>query len=163
MKVLGNLLRERVPIRDMRTILETLADYAPITKDADSLTEMVRQSLARTITRQYQTPDRTLPVINIDPRLDQQMTTAIQQTPQGAYMALDPLIAQRIFSAVRQAVERVTLRETVPVLLCSPGIRPHLRRLLERMFPSMPVLSANEIIPQVQLKSLETVRLVDAN
>jgi flagellar biosynthesis protein FlhA len=162
-KVLGNLLRERVPIRDMRTILETLADYAPITKDADSLTEMVRQSLARTITRQYQTPDRTLPVINIDPRLDQQMTTAIQQTPQGAYMALDPLIAQRIFSAVRQAVERVTLREIVPVLLCSPGIRPHLRRLLERMFPSMPVLSSNEIIPQVQLKSLETVRLVDAN
>jgi flagellar biosynthesis protein FlhA len=162
-KVLGNLLRERVPIRDLRTILETLADYAPMTKDPDNLTEFVRQSLARTITRQYQTADRSLPVITIDPRLDQQIASAIQQTSQGAYLALDPHIAQRIVVAVRQAIEHVSLRGISPVLLCSLGIRPHLRKLLERVFPALAVLSSSEVIPQVQLQSLETVRVNDAD
>ncbi len=162
-KVLGNLLRERVPIRDLRTILETLADYATATKDPDTLTEYVRQALSRTITRQYQAADRSLPVINIDPRLDQQLAAAIQQTQQGTYLALDPLVAQKVFIAIRHAVERVTLRGIAPVLLCSPGIRPHLRKLVERMFPNLVVLSVNEIAPQAQLQSLETVRVNDAD
>ncbi len=162
-KVLSNLLRERVPIRDLRTILETLADYAPMTKDPDNLTEYVRQALARTITRQYQTSDRTLPVINVDPRLDQKIASAIQQTPQGAYLALDPLLAQRIFVAVRQAVERVSVRGISPVILCSLAIRPHLRKLLERMFPSLAVLSSSDVAAQVQLQSLDTVRVSDAD
>jgi flagellar biosynthesis protein FlhA len=162
-KVLGNLLRERVPIRDLRTILETLADMAASIKDPDALTEYVRQSLSRAITKQYQTPDRTLPVIHLDPRLDQQIAATIHQTPQGAYLTLDPFIAQKVIIAIRQAVERTTARGATPVLLCSPATRPHLRKLVERSFPNLGVLSSAEIVPQVQLQSLETVRIPDAD
>ena len=162
-KVLGNLLRERVPIRDLRTILETLADVALSIKDPDMLTEYVRQSLARSITKQYQTADRTLPVIHLDPRLDQQIAATIHQTPQGAYLTLDPVIAQKVIAAIRHAIERVTSRGASPVLLCSPAIRPHLRKLIERAYPTVAILSSSEIVPQVQLQSLETVRIADAD
>ena len=162
-KVLGNLLRERVPIRDLRTILETLADLAPSIKDPDMLTEYVRQSLSRSITRQYQTADRTLPVIHLDPRLDQQIAATIHQTPQGAYLTLDPIVAQKILIAIRHAIDRVASRGASPVLLCSPATRPHLRKLTERAHPTVAILSSNEIVPQVQLQSLETVRISDAD
>lgn len=156
-KVLGNLLRERVPIRDLRTILETLADYGPTIKDPDLLTEYVRHALARTITRQYQSPDGALPVISLDPRLDQEIAAAIQQGPQGGALAIDPLTAQKIMMRIRQAAENLSMRGHPPVVLCSPMVRPHLRKLIERSFPNIAVLSSNEIIPQVRLQSLETV------
>ncbi len=156
-KVLGNLLRERVPIRDMRTILETLADYGAAVKDPDLLTEYVRHALARTITRQYQSPDGGLPVISLDPRLDQEFASAIQQGPQGGALAIDPLTAQKILLQIRQAAERLSMKGHTPVVLCSPIVRPHLRKLIERSFPNIAVLSSNEIIPQVRLQSLETV------
>ncbi|MEK7703267.1 MAG: flagellar biosynthesis protein FlhA [Nitrospirota bacterium] len=162
-KVLGNLLRERVAIRDLRTILETLADMAIATKDPDTLTEYVRQALSRSITKQYQTPDRILPVIHIDPKLDQQIAATVHQTAQGSYLTLDPLIAQQVIVAVRQSVDRVTTRGASPVILCSPMTRPHLRKLLERAFPNLAILSSAEIVPQVQLQSLETVRIADAD
>ncbi|MDC4226366.1 MAG: FHIPEP family type III secretion protein [Candidatus Manganitrophus sp.] len=119
-KVLSNLLRERVPIRDLRTILETLADTAPTTKDPDLLTESVRQALGRTITRQYQTSDRTLPVIGIDPLLDQRIASSIQQTAQGSVLTLDPLLAQKILLRIRQAVEQVSMKGTAPRLSSAP-------------------------------------------
>ena len=162
-KVLGNLLRERVPIRDLRTILETLADVAPGIKDADMLTEFVRQSLGRSITKQYQSPDRTLPVIHLDPRLDSQISATVHQTAQGAYLTLDPIVAAKVISAIRQAIELVTARGASPVLLCSPVVRPHLRKLVERAYPHIAVLSTSEIVSQVQLQSLETVRITDAD
>ncbi|MEK7748102.1 MAG: flagellar biosynthesis protein FlhA [Nitrospirota bacterium] len=162
-KVLGNLLRERVAIRDLRTILETLADIAVGTKDPDTLTEYVRQSLSRSITRQYQTAERVLPVIHIDPKLDQQIAATIHQTPQGSYLTLDPFIAQKVIVAVKQSVDRVTTRGASPVILCSPIVRPHMRKLLERSFPNLAILSSAEIVPQVQLQSLETVRIADAD
>ena len=162
-RVLGNLLRERVPIRDLRTILETLADFAPLTKDPEQLTEYVRQSLARTITRQYQGSDQVLPVVALDPALDQQIASGIQQTPQGSFLTLDPLLVQKIVVRVRQAVERVSLKGYQPVILCSPLIRLHIRRMIERFLPSIAVLSSNEVTPQTKLQSLETVRVSDAN
>lgn len=157
-KVLGNLLRERIPIRDLRTILETLADYAPTMKDPELLTEYVRHALARTITRQYQAPDGSLPVIGIDPHLDQQIAATIQQTGQGAFITLDPLLAQKILVRIQRAAEKLSLRGYPPVILCSPAVRPHLRRLVERALPSAAVLSSNEITPSVRLQLLETVR-----
>ena len=162
-RVLGNLLRERVPIRDLRTILEVLADYAPLVKDTDQLTEYARQSLARTITRQYQSPDQTLPVITLDPHLDQQVALAIQQTPQGSFLALDPLLAQKMVLRIRQAIERVSMKGYQPVILCSPMIRLHIRRLIERFLPSIAVLSSSEVTPQTRLQSLEAVRVSDAD
>lgn len=162
-KVLSNLLRERVPIRDLRTILETLVDTAPATKDPDLLTEAVRQALARTITRQYQTPDRTLPVIGIDPLLDQRIASAIQQTGQGTVLTLDPLLAQKILLRIRQAVEQVSMKGTPPVVLCSPMIRPHLRKLVERFIPNLVILSSSEVVSPIRIQSIETVKVIDAD
>ena len=160
-KVLGNLLRERIPIRDLRTILETLADYSGSTKDAELLTEFVRQALARTITRMYQTPEKILPVISLDPPLDQKISEAIQQTPQGTFLALDPPRVQRLLNRIAQAMETVSKKGVQAVLLCSPAVRPHLRKLIERFMPSLAVLSSNEVVPQVKIQSMETVRLFD--
>jgi len=162
-KVLGNLLRERVSIRDLRTILETLADHAAVTKDTDFLTEYVRQALARSITTQYQTPEKTLPVISIDPNLDQKVSESIQETPQGTYLGLDPLYTQRMMLKIKEASERVSLKGYQSVILCSPVIRPHLRKLTERFLPGLAVLSSNEVAPQVKLQTIEIVRMLDAD
>jgi flagellar biosynthesis protein FlhA len=161
-RVLCNLLRERVPIRDMRTILETVADYAPTIKDVDALTEQVRQALARTITHQHLGGDGALSVISLDPMLDRQLSEAIQAHPQGAYLSIAPGLAQRVQGAIKQAAERAISRGVQPVLLCSPPLRPHLRRLIERGLSSLPVLSLNEVEGQVRLQSLEIVRVTDA-
>ena len=161
-RVLGNLLRERVPIRDMRTILETVADYAPMIKDVDALTEHVRQALGRTITHQHLGGDGSLSVINLDPMLDRQLTEAIQAHAQGAYLSIAPALGQRIQAAIKQAAERAISRGVQPVLLCSASLRPHLRRLIERALSSLPVLSLNEVEGQVRLQSLEIVRVTDA-
>lgn len=162
-KVLANLLRERVPIKDLRTILETLADVAPATKDVDQLTEYVRQALARTITSLYQAPDKSLPVMSLDPHLDQQVAMAIQQTPQGNYLALDPQLAQKMLVEVKNSSERLAQRGYPPVLLCSPMIRPHLRKLIERFLPTVSVISSNEVAPHVRLQSIEVVRVAGLN
>ncbi len=160
-KVLSNLLRERVPVKDFRTILETLADAAPLTKDVDQLTEYVRQALARTITALYQTPEKTLPVMSIDPHLDQQIALAIQQTPQGNYLALDPQIAQKALVQMKMASEKMAEQGYAPVVLCSPMIRPHLKKLVERFLPTVSVISSNEVAPQVKLQLMETVKVAD--
>jgi flagellar biosynthesis protein FlhA len=162
-RVLGNLLRERVPIRDMRTILETVADYASTTKDLDILTEHVRQALARTITHQHLGGDGALSVISLDPTLDRQLAEAIQTHGQGSYLSIAPGFAQRVQGAIKQAAERAISRGVQPVLLCSPSLRPYLRRLIERGLSSLPVLSLNEVEGQVRLQSLEMVKVTDAN
>ena len=162
-RVLGNLLRERVPIRDMRTILETVADYASTTKDIDILTEHVRQALARTITHQHLGGDGSLSVISLDPTLDRQLSEAIQTHGQGSYLSIAPGLAQRVQTAIKQAAERAIGRGVQPVLLCSPPLRPYLRRLIERGLSSLPVLSLNEVEGQVRLQSLEMVKVADAN
>ena len=162
-RVLCNLLRERVPIRDMRTILETVADYAPTTKDIDALTEYVRQALSRTITHQHLGADGALSVISLDPMLDRQLAEAIQPHAQSAYLSIAPSLAQRVQGAIKQAAERAISRGVQPVLLCSPPLRPHLRRLIERGLSTLPVLSLNEVEGQVRLQSLEIVRIADAN
>jgi flagellar biosynthesis protein FlhA len=162
-RILGNLLRERVPIRDLRTILETVADHAPSTKEIDALTEYVRQALARTITQQYLGTDGALSVISIDPTLDRQLSEAIQTHAQGNYLSIAPSLAQRVQATIKSAAERVAARGIQPALLCSPPLRPHLRRLIERGLPTLPVLSLNEIEGQVRVQSLEIVRVGDAN
>ncbi|HLG44467.1 MAG TPA: flagellar biosynthesis protein FlhA [Nitrospirales bacterium] len=162
-RILGNLLRERVPIRDLRTIIETIADYAPTTKDTDTLTEYVRQALGRAITSQHVGPDGTLTVISLDPALDRQLSEAVQTHTQGSYLSIAPSMSQRVLAAVKQAVEHAIGRGIQPVLLCSPALRPHLRRLIERGMSSLAVLSLNEVEGQVRIQSLEVVRLADAH
>lgn len=160
-KVLGNLLRERVAIRDLRTILETLADVSPVTKDTGQLTEYCRQALSRTITKQYEDADGKLYVISVNPQLDLKMSEAIQRDDQGSEMAIDPLLAQKVIMQIRRASESVAMKGHHPVLMCSPMLRWHLRKMAERFIPNLVVLSSNEIAPQAQLQSIETVSLKD--
>jgi flagellar biosynthesis protein FlhA len=157
--VLQRLLKERVPVRDLRTILETLADAAPVSRDADLLAEHVRQSLARSITRQHLGTDGVLPLITLPPEWEQKVQAAIQQTPQGSYLALDPDDAQRMVAGLSDAVGRAVNKGYTPVVLAAPIIRSHVKRLTERFLPNLTVLSPNEITPGVEVQSIETVEV----
>ena len=158
-RVLGNLLREGIPIRDLRSILEALADHANTTKDSELLTEMARQALGRTIMRQYQAPDGTLPVITLDPRLDRSLSEQAAAVPQGGMLNLDPGVSHKLLAALKQTVERVAARGHQPVLLCSPALRRHIRRLTDRILHAVPVVGFNELDSMVRLQSLDTIRL----
>ncbi len=158
-RVLGNLLHEGIPIRDLRSIIEALADHAGTTKDPELLTEMARQALGRTITRQYQAPDGTLPVITLDPRLDRSLSEKAAAIPQGGVLNLDPGLSHTLLAALKQTVERVAARGHQPVLLCSPVLRRHIRRLTDRILHAVPVVGFNELDSMVRLQSLDTIRL----
>jgi flagellar biosynthesis protein FlhA len=147
-RVLRNLLRERVPIRDLTTILETIADIAPATKDPDTITEGVRAALGRAICRQYQNDRGELPAISFAPALEERLLGAIVRTEQGAVLALDPAEAQQLATRIARALESAVAQ---PVLLCTPALRPHLWRLFSRILPQVGVLSHNEVPPSVRV------------
>ena len=156
-KVLQNLLKEQVSIRDLHTILETLADVGNLTKDADLLTEHVRQALSRQITRQYQTPDGLLPLITMNQELENQVAGAIQESGQGAYLGLNPNVAQAIINGLDEKMEQFSFNNYQPLLLCSPLIRPHMKKLVERFIPNLVVLSHNEVAQDVRIEALGVV------
>ena len=158
-KVLQNLLRERVSIRDLLTIVETLADYAPITKDSDILTEYIRQKLARSIVKPYETSEGVLPLVTLDQKMEDLLRDKIQKGEYGAYLSLDPGFAQKILASINQALERVSHLNYQPVILCSPILRRHLKKFLDRFFPQIVVLSHNELTAQTKIQSLGTVVL----
>lgn len=162
-KVLQNLLKEQVSIRDLLTIVETLADYAPITKNIDVLTEYVRQRLTRSITKQYETPERDIPLVTLDGEIEELISNAIQHTEHESYLSLEPTIAQRILTQLNKAMEKFTSMNYQPLLLCSPGVRPHLKKLTERFLPTLVILSHNEIDKRVKLKSLGVISLSHAS
>jgi flagellar biosynthesis protein FlhA len=162
-KVLQNLLRERVSIRDMQSIMETLADHAMVTKDPDILTEFVRSRLARSILRQYETPDGELPLMVLGGDIEDLLTKSIQDTERGAYLSLDPQLGQAILEAIKHSVENFTAMNYQPVLLCSPMVRRHLKKLTERFIPNLAILSHNELTPEVELKVLGEARLGSEN
>jgi flagellar biosynthesis protein FlhA len=158
MRVLQNLLREDVSIRDMRTILETLADHAPRTQDEELLTEYVRQSLARQISNGAAGESSLLPVITLDTGLEETIQKSVQYSGQGSYLALEPRTAERLLTSLSEQIKQ-SGSGTYPVLLCAPNIRPHVKRLTEQYIPQLPVLSYNEVTPQLQIQSLGTVQL----
>lgn len=162
-KVLQNLVREQIPIRDLLTILETLADWAPMTKDLDALTEYVRQALSRTITKLYQTPEGNIPLISLDQRVENVISGAIQQTEQGSFLAIEPDIAQKIMKNLAQNLEKFSSLNYQPIVLCSAQIRSHFKKLTDRFVPDLVVLSYNDILNNVQIQSLGTVGLPDAD
>jgi len=162
-KVLQNLLRERVSIRDLLTILETLADYAATTKDPDILTEYARQSLSRSIVRPYVTAEGVLPVMTSDPQIEDMVAEAVQTTEHGSYLNLDPGLAQKVIVAVQKKVEEFMDQNLQPILLTSPLVRRHFRRLMERFVPVLVVVSHNELVPDIEIRSLGMVNLTDAD
>jgi flagellar biosynthesis protein FlhA len=153
-KVLQKLLKERISIRDLLTILDTVADYAPLTKNSDILTGYVRQALARTITKQYKDPEGNMTVITISPEIENHINTSVQHTELESYVTPDPSIVQRMVSNLQRYVVAFTSKGLQPIILCSPQLRGHLRKLLERFFPNITVLSHNEITREVNIKSL---------
>jgi len=151
-KVLSNLLREQVSIRDFTTILETLADYGRLTKDTDVLTEYVRQALRRQITRQYAGEDRKLQVLTLDPAVEDILRGSIQQSEFGSYLAVDPEIAQSLINKVSHYHEDLIRKGTTPIILCAPILRIYFKRLLDRFISDLVVLSYNEIDSHVQVE-----------
>ena len=160
-KVLQNLLAERVSIRDLTTILETLADAARVVKDPDLLTGYARQALARQLTKEYQSEDGIVRAFTLDPSLEQMMADNLLQTDSGQHLVLDPDSAQRILEATRAQVERVAAMGYQPVALCSPRVRIHYRRLIERMTPMVAVLSYNELSSGAKLQTMGMVNVSD--
>ncbi|BDV44449.1 flagellar biosynthesis protein FlhA [Geotalea uraniireducens] len=159
LRVIKNLLREGVSIRDLRTIMETLADYGGLTKDPDMLTEFVRQSLGRYIVDQYKRDDDTLCMISLDRRVEEVIAEAVQPSDQGSYLAIEPNTAQLILTGIRQEMEKFNQYGTHPVLLASPSIRRHVKKLAERFVPNLAVLSHNEIPSNIKIQSLGVVTL----
>jgi len=158
-KVLQNLLKERVSIRDLLTIMETTADSIVISKDPDILTEYVRQKLARSIVKQYETAEGILPLVTIDQKIEDILRDGIQKADHGSYLSLEPNLAQKILLSINQTLERMAQANYQPIILCSPTIRRHLKKLLERFLPQVVVLSHNELTTQAKIQSLGTVNL----
>ncbi|MGE3191594.1 MAG: FHIPEP family type III secretion protein, partial [Vicinamibacterales bacterium] len=150
-RVLRNLLRERVPVKDLTSILEAMADQATTTKDPEHITEAVRGALGRAICRQYQTDKGELPSISLAPALEERLLASVVRTDHGIVLALEPSDAQSLATRIARALEGAVAQ---PVLLCSPALRPHLFRLFSRVLPHLGVLSHNEVPPHVRIASV---------
>ena len=162
-KVLQNLLKEQIPVRDLLAIMETLADWAPMIKDLDLLTEYVRQALSRTITRIHLNQDGILPVLTLDHSVESAVAAAIQSTDHGSLFALDPQIAQKIMNNLAQSLQRGAALNCQPVVVCSAQIRGHFKKLVDQFIPNVTVLSYDEILKNADIQSLGTLELNDAN
>nr|WP_310829080.1 flagellar biosynthesis protein FlhA [Paenibacillus typhae] len=158
-KVLGKLLREKISIRDLVTIFETLADYGTYTKDPDILTEYVRQSLSRQITQQFSQAGETLRVITVGPNLEKKISESVQQTEQGSYLALDPVSTQTVYQRLTEQINRLLQSGQQPIVLTSPTIRMYLRQVIERTMQDIPVLSYSELEPNIEIQSVGVVNL----
>ncbi len=170
-KVLQNLLRERVPIRDMETIVETLGDWSPKTKDTDVLTEYVRNALRRTICNQYvemvedpqaaahDRPKPKLHCVSLDPGLEDQIVGYIDRGAEGTTMTLPPVLANQITTAIVKEIQRLIQAGHHPVVLASPQVRAQVRRLLEPHLPNVAVLGYNEVSRDIEVESMGLVQL----
>lgn len=158
-KVLAKLLKEKVSIRDLVTIFETLADYGTYTKDPDVLTEYVRQALSRQITQQFSDGYEPLKVITLGPGAEKKIAESVQQTDQGSYLAMDPASSQVLYRRVNEEIGKLAQLGQQPVILASPTVRMYLRQLLERTLGDVPILSYSELEPNVEIQSVGVVNL----
>ena len=159
-KVLQNLLRERISIRDLLSICETLADYGPGIKDPSILTEYVRQKLARSIVGNYVDENGALSVLTLSTQVEDVLRESLQQTDQGVVFNIEPNLAQKILESIQESVEKVSAQGYHPVIICSTAIRRHLRHLVERFMPHVMIISTNELSTKTSINSLGTIELV---
>ena len=152
-KVLQNLLRERVSIRNLETILEVLADFAPRTRDAEVLTEYARQALARQICAEYVDERNALHLVTLAPELEREILDAVRQSETGEYIPLAPARADALARKTVDAVQPLVMSGQDPIVLTSAPVRRYFRRIVERFLPRIVVLSYNEIDPAVRLES----------
>lgn len=158
-KVLQNLIKERVSIRDLVTILETLADNVNMSKDMEVLTECVRVALSRVICKEYVNNEGVINVITLDPQIEQIIAQSIQRTEMGSFLALDPNMGQQVLMSVGQEVGKLQEKGLQPIILCAPQIRPALKKLTDRSFPTLVVLSWNEVAPKINVNSVGQISL----
>lgn len=156
-KVLQNLLQEGISIRDLLTVMETLADYAPATRDTDILTEYVRQSLKRAISAKYFPPHETTNVVTLDPKVEQEIMGSVKQTENGAFLNLDPNRSRAIIDSVGKEVQKLENLGKNPIIITSPIVRMYFRRLTEDYFRDLVVVSYNEVESNVELQSVGMV------
>lgn len=157
-KILANLLKERVSIRDLVTIFETLADYAVMGRDIEMLTEYVRHALSRQISQQY-VQDNVLTCITFDLQLENAIHQAVQKTEQGSYVSLDPKSMQALVASLTKELNKLTEIGYQPVVLVNPAVRAYVRKITERVAPNLAVLSYAEIDSKVEVQALGTVRI----
>lgn len=158
-KVMQNLIRERISIRDLLTIVETLADYAVLTKDPDLLTEYVRNKLSRSIISPYIGEDGFLKLITMEQGVEDLLIQGIQKADHGSYLSIDPKIADSIIASIKKEAEKAMSKNIQPILLTSPVIRRHLKKMVEYFIPSLMVLSQSELLSDIGFKSIGKVRL----
>ena len=152
-KVLQNLLKEGISIRDLLTIFETLADYAPSTRDTDILTEYVRQSLKRAISNKFFPPNETTSVVTLDPKIEQEIMASVKQTENGAYLTLDPERTKAIIKSVETEIAKLENLGKNPIIITSPIVRMYFKRLTEDYVKDLIVVSYNEVENNVELQS----------
>lgn len=157
MRILQNLLSEGVSIRDLRTILESMADWAPVTKDTDILTEYVRHALARSISQDLAVQN-VIPLITLAKSVEDEIAQSVQHKETGSFLAIDPEKAQLILDSIGEAIPLFDGGQR-PTLLAAPQIRPHVRKLTERYYPQLVVISHNEILPNIKIRSIGSVNL----
>ncbi len=156
-KVLQNLLREGISIRDMLTIMETLADYGTTTRDTDVLTEYVRQSLKRAISRRFFPLNETSSVVTLDPKIEQEIMGSVKQTETGAYLNLDPARSKAILNSVGNEIQKLENLGKSPIIITSPIVRMYFKRLTEDYYKELIVVSYNEIESDIELQSVGMV------
>ncbi len=161
-KVLQNLLQEHVSIKDMLTIVETLADYSPMSKDPELLTEYVRHKLSRSIMAPYLSEDGILNLITLAPDVETLMIKALQKTDHGVYLSMDPKVTEPIIRSVKKQTEKAMVNNIQPIIMTSPVIRRHFRKLIETFVPSVMVMSQSELLNDIRFKSIGEVNLRDA-
>ncbi|MEY8751235.1 flagellar biosynthesis protein FlhA [Alkalicoccobacillus gibsonii] len=157
-RVLTNLLKEHVSIRNLPMIFETLADYGQMTKDMDLLTEYVRQSLSRQISTQVSTKDEPLYVVTLSGAVEKLVADSVQQTEHGSFLSMDPAHSQKILDSAVEETNRLSQMGQSAILLCSPAVRMYVRQLLERYLPNVPVLSYNELEVDIEVQSVGVVK-----
>ena len=160
-KVLQNLLREGISIRDLITIFETLADYAATSRDTDILTEYVRQSLKRAISNKYFGDQNITTVITLDPKVEQLIMGSIKQTEQGAYISLDPATTKEILRSTETELQKLEDKGQAPIIITSPIVRVYFKKMTSEYIKDLIVISYNEIDSDIELKSVGVVTIDD--
>jgi len=159
LKVLQNLLRENVSIRDLRTILESLAEHGVYSKDSEALTEWSRKSLCRTITQAIKNEQGEVPVVTLDKNIEDVIYKSLVKTDSGTFISLPNATTQTLIANINEKIEDHSATGEKAVLMCSPQIRPQVKNLIEKFMPSLIVISHNELSPEINIKSIGTVRL----
>lgn len=158
-KVLQNLLKEGISIRDLLTILETLADHAAVTRDTDVLTEYARQSLKRAISNKFFAPNEATTVVTLDPKIEQDIMASVKQSEQGAYITLDPDETRKIIKSTEEELGKLEKMGKAPIIITSPIVRMYYKRLVQDYFKELVVISYNEIESNIELQSVGMVSI----